>query len=198
MHLVYSSSAENGFQHIGGITTEACDYPCPSRDFRTEVSWEREISIHHSPHSPHENLDSVPVSSIDGTENSLGPVDGKRARETSFDNEMDVTNKSTEYVECLTDGMASAHRKMLEIADSRSSFQTFDQQDNSDPLKAGTKISCESLNENNGIDGKEGIMCNDVDDPALESDVEHAAKRLRLTPTFEGEPTKSLSNDLCL
>nr|XP_027093431.1 probable ubiquitin-like-specific protease 2B isoform X1 [Coffea arabica]XP_027093432.1 probable ubiquitin-like-specific protease 2B isoform X1 [Coffea arabica] len=188
---------EDGLQHLGGISTEACNYPCPSRDFKNEVSWDQEIPMHQT---LQENHDSVPVASICGTEKSLdGRVDEnfQVTRELSFDNEGNLTNKSTENVQELTDRLASAQSNMLEIADPRSSFQSFDQHDNSDPLKACAKILYESFNGGNGVDRNGGTTSNDVDDLALESHVEHAAKKLRLTPISE-EVTKGLPEDFCL
>ncbi|KAL3504011.1 hypothetical protein ACH5RR_033852 [Cinchona calisaya] len=190
-NLVYSTSTENGFQHLGSIKTEACNYPCPSRDFRNEVSWNQEISVHRT---PHENCDSVPPTSICDTGNSLEVQADEKcevAAEISLDDKLDlIKHASTENIECLTDGIASAHSKLLDFADSHYANQSLHQHDNSLTVEACSKSVGECLNQDNRMDGNRCTTFDDDDedeDATLESEVLHAAKRLRLTPTSEGE-----------
>lgn len=205
-NFVYRST-ENSLQNLAGIATEACDYPCPPRDFRAEVSLNPETSICQT---IEEGLDSSPVTAVSHSDKAEVQVVGKceilevqtvencaAARETNFNNE--TRQKLVDTNECFLDCFPSAPGVMLQVSGYNCSSQSLQPSDILCSTEAVTGNVPEPPDHGNDKDRRHGDGTHvNEDDSGLDSDVQHAAKKMRLTPSSEGEVATRVSKDLCL
>lgn len=203
-NFVYTSS-ENNLQNLAGIATEACDYPCPSREFRAEVSLNPEISICQT---IEEQLDSSPchsdkaevevVEKCEILEEVQAVENCTASREINFNND-ETRQKHVDTNECLLDSFPSPPGEMLQVSGYNCSIQSLQPTDVLCTTGAGTGNVPELPDLGNDKDRKHGDGTPvDEDDSGLDSSEQHAAKKLRLTPSSEVEVANMVSKDLCL
>lgn len=218
-NFVYTSN-ENNLQNLAGIATEACDYPCPSKDFRAEVSLNPEISICQT---IEEDLDSLRVTSachsdkaeVEDVEKceileeaqaeavekceTLEEVQAVEnctaSRETNFNNE--TRQEPVDTNECLLDSFPSAPGEMLQVSGYNCSIQSLQPSDILCSTGADTGNVPELPRNDKDIKHGDEAPVNE-DDSCLDSSEQHAAKKLRLTPSSEVEVANMVSEDLCL
>ncbi|CAK9186596.1 unnamed protein product [Ilex paraguariensis] len=196
-HLVYAPSTEIGFGRVGEITSEACAFHYSSTDYTPGGSWNPGISLHEAEH--HDNKDSSPTTSICASGDSFEVDDNEKDQ---VGEDLNINEKieqprsaSTENIQCVTECFASPPREMPDIADSRSPDQMLE--GNGDADVPGFCCQDPDIPQNGGTACSDGqLIC---DDSVSESDEQHAAKRMRITPSVEGEGlTISLYEDLHL
>ncbi|KAK3038319.1 hypothetical protein RJ639_031415 [Escallonia herrerae] len=179
----YSPATETRLQQLAGITLEACAFPCSSKNFRAEASWSSGES---NEQTEHEDICSSPET-LPCASNNLVEVEVNGNSQDGGDLTLE---EKVDQPRLPTESLASAPSEMLD-ADSQYPADVLYGNADADPLTSSPKnlpgLSLrESDMQENGSVGCDKVQL-DSDASGSDPELQHVAKKMRLTPPLEGE-----------
>ncbi|KAK2977973.1 hypothetical protein RJ640_023511 [Escallonia rubra] len=200
--FAYSPVTETRLQQLDGITPEACAFPCSSKNFRAEASWSSGES---NEQTAHEDICSSPETLPCASNNSLEvEVNGNSqdGGDLTLEEKVDRPRLPTESISGSTKCLASAPSEMLDADSQYPDDVLYGNADADPPTSSPKNLPGLPLRESD-MQENGSVSCDKVqlDSDASESDSElqHVAKKMRLTPPLEGERlARSLPEDLHL